>query len=92
MNTEKSLQNISNTLIFGFKKIEMLIIIGLEMTLLKIRKFVSMISRSNPLFLYVLKKKDEFKIDSNFYQDFKVRWNTTYIMLTRYLELKKSCK
>jgi hypothetical protein len=36
----------------------------------------------------VLKKKEELKIDANFYQDFKVRWNTTYLMLTRFLELK----
>jgi hypothetical protein len=35
------------------------------------------------------KKKSEFNIDANFYHDFKVRWNTTYTMLTRFFTLKR---
>ena len=41
------------------------------------------------MFIYVNKKKSEFAIDTNFYHDFKIRWNTSYIMLTRFLMLKR---
>ena len=37
----------------------------------------------------LIKKKAEFSIDANFYHDFKVRWNTTYTMLTRFVTLKR---
>ena len=57
--------------------------------LLKIRTFIAKINRSNPLYMYVNKKKSEFSIDANFYHDFKVRWNTTYTMLTRFVTLKR---
>lgn len=53
-----------------------------------IRVLVSKINRSNPLALYVMKKKHESLIDENFYHDFKVRWNTTYVMIDRSLKLK----
>ena len=38
--------------------------------------------------LYVLKKKKNSAINENFYHDFKVRWNTTYVMIDRALKLK----
>ena len=50
---------------------------------------MSKINRSNPLFIYVNKKKSEFSIDANFYHDFIVRWNTTYTMLTIFVTLKR---
>ena len=54
----------------------------------KIRTIVKKYNRSNPLRLYVLDLKAEKRIDVNFYHDFKVRWNTTFIMLDRALKLK----
>jgi hypothetical protein len=54
----------------------------------KIRTIVKKYHRSNPLRLYVLDLKAEKGIDVNFYHDFKVRWNTTFIMLDRALKLK----
>ena len=54
----------------------------------KIRTIVKKYNRSNPLRLYVLDLKAEKGIDVNFYHDFKVRWNTTFIMLDRALKLK----
>ena len=58
------------------------------MILLKRRKFISKINRSNPQLIYVNKKKAECSIDANFNHYFKVRWNTTYTMLTRFVTLK----
>ena len=38
--------------------------------------------------MYVFELKREKEINENFYNDFKVRWNTTYIMIDRALKLK----
>ena len=35
-----------------------------------------------------MEKKHESSIDENFYHDFKVRWNTTFVMIDRSLKLK----
>ena len=36
----------------------------------------------------MLKTKKRAKITENFYHDFKIRWNTTFIMIDRALKLK----
>ena len=50
-----------------------------------------MISFSNSLHIYVEKQKESLMNDPtiSFYKDFKIRWNTTYIMLERTLSLKQ---
>jgi hypothetical protein len=46
-------------------KLRFNVIGSIKSILFKIRKFVNKINRSNPLFLYVVKKKEQFKIDVN---------------------------
>ena len=53
------------------------------------RKLISKVNRSNPLNIYVEKKKSDFENGTNYYHDFKVRWNTTYVMMTRFIQLKQ---
>jgi len=57
-------------------------------TVFKIRKIVKKINNSNPLRLYVLKKQKLLGITENFIMDFKVRWNTSYLMIERAIKLK----
>ena len=54
----------------------------------KLRCIVKKYHRSNPLRLYVEQLKTEKGINENLYHDFKVRWNTTYVMVDRSLKLK----
>jgi hypothetical protein len=54
----------------------------------KLRPIIKKCNRSNPLRLHILKLKSEKSVKENFYHDFKIRWNTTYIMLDRSLKFK----
>ena len=54
----------------------------------KLRAIIKKCNRSNPLRLHILKLKSEKSVKENFYHDFKIRWNTTYVMLDRSLKSK----
>lgn len=59
------------------------------MLLNKVRKIVKLVNKSNVLITFVKAKSKELDIKtSNFIIDFHVRWNTTYLMLDRFLILK----
>lgn len=54
----------------------------------KLRSIIKKVNNSNPIRSYVIKKQKSMNISDTFYLDFKVRWNTTYIMIERALKLK----
>jgi hypothetical protein len=57
-------------------------------TVIKKRNIAKKINNSIPLRLYVLKKQKLFSITENFIMDFKVRWNSSYLMIERAIKLK----
>jgi hypothetical protein len=54
----------------------------------KLRAIIRKIKSTNPLYLYVEKLKKQKEIRVNLKLDFKVRWSTTYQMLSRVLVYK----
>ena len=52
------------------------------------RNLINRINNSNNIYMYCEIKKKEAKIDVSFKLDFQVRWNTTFMMLNRFLTLR----
>ena len=52
------------------------------------RNLINRINNSNNIYMYCELKKKEAKIDVSFKLDFQVRWNTTFMMLNRFLTLR----
>ena len=52
------------------------------------RNLINRINNSNNIYMYCDLKKKEAKIDVSFKLDFQVRWNTTFMMLNRFLTLR----
>ena len=60
-----------------------------EKILTKIRRLITLVKSSNIVYLHSLKVIHKLELDTdNFIKDFKVRWNTTYLMLPRFCKLK----
>jgi hypothetical protein len=56
----------------------------------KVRNIVSIVRKSGVICCFVVNKiKDLKQTNSNFIKDFHVRWNSTYLMLKRFVDLKK---
>jgi hypothetical protein len=52
------------------------------------RNLINRINNSNNIYMYCERKKKEATIDVSFKLDFQVRWNTTFMMLNRFLTIR----